>query len=68
MNSGMAAQELARGFNEDEAVWRLYEQKREWRRLLPPRLPLPEHILDYLDRQEAEREGREARAVGFFQP
>jgi hypothetical protein len=35
------AQELARRFNEDEAVRRSYEHKRELRRLLGSRTPLP---------------------------
>jgi len=68
MNTLNEAQEFARRFNEDEAVWRSYEHKRAIRRLLGSRTPLPEEILDYLDWQEAERECREARAVGFFQP
>ena len=62
------AQELARRFNEDEAVWRSYEQKQALRQLLGSRLPLPEDILDYLDWQAAERECRTVRAVGFFHP
>jgi hypothetical protein len=62
------AQELARRFNEDEAVWRSYEHKRELRRLLGSCSPLPEDILDYLDWQAAERECRALRAVGFFHP
>jgi len=48
-------------------VWRHYEHNRELRRLLGSRLPLPEDVLDYLDWQAAEREGREARAIGFFE-
>jgi len=62
------SQELVRRFNEDEAVWRCYEHKRALRRLLGSRTPLSEHILDYLDWQEAERECREVRAVGFLHP
>jgi hypothetical protein len=61
-------QELARRFNEDEAVWRCYEHKRALRRLPGSRAPRPEDILDDLDWQEAERECRAARAVGFFLP
>ena len=59
-------QELARRFNEDEAVWRGYEHKRALRRLLGSRSPLPDDVLDELDWQEAERECRPVRAVGFF--
>ncbi len=58
--------ELARRFNEDEAVWRCYEYKRELRRLLGSRSPLPEEVLDNLDRLEAERECREVRCIGFY--
>ena len=61
-------QELARRFNEDEAVWRHYEHQRALRRLLGSRSPLPETILDELDWQAAERECRAVRFVGFFQP
>ncbi len=68
MNAMNEAQERARRFNEDEAVWRCYEHKRELRRLLGSRTPLPEDILDQLDWQEAEWECREARAVGVFHP
>ena len=68
MKPMIEAQELARRFNEDEAVWRSYEHKRALRRLLGSRSPLPEDILDDLDWQEAERESREVRAIGFFQP
>ena len=68
MNAMMATQELARRFNEDEAVWRAFEHKRALRRLTGASAPFSEQILDYLDWQEAERECRQVRAVGFFQP
>lgn len=61
-------QELARRFNEDEAVWRCYEHKRALRRLLGSRSSLPEDVLDDLDWQAAERECRPVRAIGFLQP
>ena len=61
-------QELARRFNEDEAVWRCYEHKRALRRLLGSRTSLAEDVLDCLDWQEAERECRAVRAVGFLHP
>jgi hypothetical protein len=63
MNAMIETQELVRLFNEDEAVWRCYEHKRALRRLLASRTPLSEHILDFLDWQEAERECREVRAI-----
>lgn len=62
------AQELARRFNEDEAVWRGYERRRTLRRLLGSDTPLPEETLDWLDWLETEQACREARAVGFFHP
>jgi hypothetical protein len=49
-------------------VWRAFEHKRALRKLLGPRLPLAEHLLDYLDWLEAEREARPVRAVGFLLP
>lgn len=66
MKSMIDAQELARRFNEDEAVWHCYENKRALRRLLGSRSPLSEDILDDLDWQAAERECRVVRAVGTF--
>ena len=68
MKPMIEAQELARRFNEDEAVWRCYEHKRALRQLLGARSPLPEDVLDDLDWQAAERECREARSVGFVHP
>lgn len=64
MNLSNDPQELARRFNEDEAVWRRYRQKRERRCLLGLPSPLPEEVLDNLDRLEAERECRKAPCVG----
>lgn len=62
------ARELARHFNEDEAVWRCYERKRALRRLPGSRSPLPEDILDDLDWQAAEQECRPVRAIGVIHP
>ena len=61
-------QELARRFNEDEAVWQVFEDKRALRRLLGSGTPLSQDILDYLDWQAAERECRAVSAVGVFHP
>jgi hypothetical protein len=66
MRAMMETQELARLFNEDEAVWRCYHRKRASRAWLDSRLPLAEHILDYFDWLAAERECRQVRAIGFF--
>lgn len=51
----MDAQELANHFNEDEAVWCCYEQKRGLRQLFGSRSLLPEEILDDCDWLETER-------------
>jgi hypothetical protein len=66
MKAIIEAQERARRFNEDEAVWRAFEKKRGLRKLLGSNTPLSEEILDDLDWQAAERECRAMRAVGFF--
>jgi len=68
MKEIIKAQELARRFNEDETVWHTFEEKRALRKLLGSDAPLPKKISDWLDWQEAERECRVMRAVGFFQP
>ena len=56
-------QELARRFNEDEAVWRSFEEKRRIRRLLGQPSPFGEEVLDALDWSKAEREQRQIRAI-----
>jgi hypothetical protein len=66
MKEIIEAQELARRFNEDETVWRAFEEKRALRKILGSDASLPEEILDGLDWQAAERECRALRAVGFF--
>ena len=58
-------QELARQFNDDEAVWRCHEQKRKQRRRrFRLRSRLGEKLLDQLDWIAAEREARPVRAIG----
>ena len=61
-------QELARRNNEAAAVHRAYSELRRLRRRLRLASPLPEKVLDALDRLEAERTARSTRAVGFFLP
>jgi hypothetical protein len=56
-------QEFARRFNEEEAIWQRFQEKRLTRRLLEADSPLPETVLDDLDWLEAEREIRTTRAV-----
>lgn len=68
MKPAVDSQELARRFNEDEALWRRYEQKRKLRLVLGLRTPLPEEVLDDLDWGEAERECRERRYIGRPSP
>lgn len=58
------SQALASRFNEDEAVWRRYEQKRGLRRLRGLQTPLPEEVLDALDWLEAEQECRKTPCIG----
>ena len=55
-------QELARRFNEDEAIWQSYESSRKMR--LRDETLLADEILDELDWIEAERECRQIRLVG----
>ena len=57
-------QSFVRQFNEEEAVWRCFEQTRAGRRLLDSDSLLPEDILDHLDWLAAEREMRVTRAIG----
>lgn len=57
-------QELARRFNEEEAVWREYERLRQLRRRCGFRVSMPMDILDRLDWLKAERVGRIIRCVG----
>jgi hypothetical protein len=57
-------QALARQFNEAEAVWRRFEEKRRIRRLVSAPSPLGEEVLDALDWSTAEREQRHIRAIG----
>jgi hypothetical protein len=61
-----SAQELARRFNEDEAVWLAFERRRVLRRLLRSGVPLSQEELDRFDWEEAERQCRAVRAIGFF--
>jgi hypothetical protein len=56
--------ELVNRFNEHEAVWRRFEQKRTLRRLSEQGAPGAEQVLQELDRLAAERECRETRAIG----
>lgn len=63
MTPFMDSQELATRFNEDEAVWRRYEQNRGFRRACGLRTPLPEQVLDALDWLDAEQECRKTSCI-----
>ena len=58
------SQELARRFNEDEAVWQRYELFRRLRLRLRIESLLPDEVLDEIDWIEAEREIRQVRCIG----
>ena len=65
MTSTINSQELARRFNQEEAVWRRYEEIREARRRSGKDSTLSEEAQDRLDWLKAERECRTVRAIGF---
>jgi len=60
------SQDLSRKFNEDEAVWRAFDHRRELRSLLGSPLPVPD--ADLADWLAAEYEARPVRAVGILVP
>lgn len=59
----MDTQALARAFNEDEAVWQRFENRRRLRLRLGIELLLPTEVLDEIDWIEAEPECRKAWCV-----
>lgn len=61
MKANTESQQFAKCFNEDEAVWRRFEEKRKSRRRFSPDSLLSEELLDALDWFEAEQELREMR-------
>jgi len=58
------AQDLARQFNDDEAVWRAFESRRLIRRFLGNPHLISEEYLDQADWLEAEQ-ARPVRAIGI---
>jgi len=60
------SQDLARKFNEDEAVWRAFDRRCSIRSLLGSVLSVPD--ADISDWLAAEREARPVRAVGILVP
>ena len=58
-------QEFARQFNEEEAIWRRFQERRRARHLSEADSQMPESILDHLDWLEAERDIRTTRAVAM---
>ncbi|MEI7591197.1 MAG: hypothetical protein WCJ49_07825 [Deltaproteobacteria bacterium] len=55
MNTTYDPQALSRQFNEDEAVWRIFENLRRIRRLLGESSPISEESLDQADWIKAEQ-------------
>ncbi len=64
MEQMSGSQELARRFNESEAVWQRYEYIRARRLLRDVDFVLSEEVRDALDWLEAEYLCRQTRAVG----
>ena len=62
------SQKLARDFNDDEAVWRAFENRKRLRVLLGSPVSLSEEASDALDWEWAERNARPVRAIGFVLP
>jgi hypothetical protein len=60
------SQDLARKFNEDEAVWRAFDRRRSLRSLLGSALSVPDE--DLADWLAAGREARPVRAIGIPMP
>jgi hypothetical protein len=58
------SQELARRFNEDEAVWQCYEYIRARRLLCGVDSVLSDEVQDALEWIEAEHQCRQTRSVG----
>lgn len=54
-------QEITRRFNEDEVVWRHFEEKRGTR---DSASSIPEELLAEIDWREANKECRQTRCVG----
>ena len=61
------SQDLARKFNEDEAVWRAFDRRRSLRSILGSVLSVADGD-DLADWLAAEREARPVRAVGISVP
>jgi hypothetical protein len=57
-------QENVRRFNQEEAIWQCYEEKRKRRRLFRMRSKIAEKLLDQLDWIAAERKMHRSDCVG----
>ena len=69
MKAMIETQELARRFNEDEAVWRSYEHKRALRRLLGSRSPIAGEMFWIISTgRRPSGNVAQVQAIGFFQP
>ena len=63
----VGSQELANRFNEDDSVWRRYEELRRLRLRLGIGSPLlPADVLDQLDWIQAQSEGRDTWCRGLL--
>lgn len=61
MKALLHSQKLARRFNEDEAVWQRFTDKRELR---DSNSLVSEEVLDKIAWREAEQECRQTRCIG----
>lgn len=61
-------QKIAHAFNDDEAVWRAFEDRKRLRELFGTPLLLAEEIANAIDWQWAERNARPFRAIGVSIP
>ena len=68
MNDLAHTQELARLFNEAEAIQQEFERRRTARRLLGSSARWPDDIFDDFDWQHALTTCRQTRAVSLHQP
>lgn len=61
-------QKIASDFNDNEAVWRAFENRKRLRELFGTPLPLAEEIANAIDWQRAEHHARPVRAIGVSIP
>ncbi len=59
---------MARDFNDNEAVWQAFEDRKRFRERFGSPLPIDEDTADALDWLWAERNARPVRAIGVSTP